>query len=124
MGNTRVGPNLGGNGFLQYVTAAVWRTRPPRDARLPPPSANKNKNDEASTKPDPPPTDSNNFGAPNPIQSTPSPPVKINNNDVSKQPPPPPPPSQQDENNNNRTSEDPDKSKKPTHIKRVSNVGL
>ncbi|TXG58085.1 hypothetical protein EZV62_015914 [Acer yangbiense] len=115
-------PNLGGNGFLQSVTAAVWRTCPPGDARLPPPSANKNKNDDASTKPDPPPTDSKNSGAPNPIQSTPPSPVQINNNnDVSKQPPPP---SQQDENNNNRASEDPDKSKKPTHIKRVSNVEL
>ncbi|KAK0585104.1 hypothetical protein LWI29_023451 [Acer saccharum] len=55
----------------------------------------------------------------------PPPTVKINNNnnDVSKQPPPPPS-SQQDENINNRASEDPDKSKKPTHIKRVSSVGL
>lgn len=35
MGNTCVGPSLGNNGFLQSVTAAVWRTRPPED-RLPP----------------------------------------------------------------------------------------
>ncbi|KAK3227081.1 hypothetical protein Dsin_006943 [Dipteronia sinensis] len=90
MGNTCVGPNLGGNGFLQFVTAVVWRTRPPEDGSLPPP---------------PPPTDSNNFGAPNPIQSTPPPPVKINNNDASEQPPPTSS-QQQDENNNNRASED------------------
>ncbi|KAH7554201.1 hypothetical protein JRO89_XS12G0133600 [Xanthoceras sorbifolium] len=113
MGNTCVGPNLGGNGFLQSVSAAVWRTRPPED-RLPPPP--KNKNDDSS-KPDPP-TDSNNSGAPDSIQSTPPPPVKINN-DASK-----PPAQHQPQEENNRASEDPDKSKKPTHIKRVSSVGL
>lgn len=39
MGNTWVGPStLGKSGFIQSVTAAVWRTNPPPDERLPPPS--------------------------------------------------------------------------------------
>uniref|UniRef100_A0A7N0UYL2 non-specific serine/threonine protein kinase n=1 Tax=Kalanchoe fedtschenkoi TaxID=63787 RepID=A0A7N0UYL2_KALFE len=39
MGNTCVGPStLGKTGFLQSVTAAVWRTNPAPDDRLPPPS--------------------------------------------------------------------------------------
>ncbi|CAM8880668.1 hypothetical protein QQ045_019665 [Rhodiola kirilowii] len=39
MGNTCVGPaTLGKTGFLQSVTAAVWRTNPPPDDRLPPPA--------------------------------------------------------------------------------------
>ncbi|KAK3017801.1 hypothetical protein RJ639_004414 [Escallonia herrerae] len=41
MGNTCVGPNLG-NGFLQSVSAAVWRTRPPEN--LPPPDEESSSN--------------------------------------------------------------------------------
>ena len=87
MGNTCVGPSLGANGFLQTVTAAVWRTRPPED-RLPPPPP----------PPPPPPTNSSEpVPEPEPktaaavadtpktaeppmrVQSTPPEPVKIDN---------------------------------------------
>ncbi|KAM6571454.1 calcium-dependent protein kinase 20 [Cannabis sativa] len=47
MGNTCVGPNLGSGGFLQSVTAAVWRTRPPEDNLHPPPLTNQ----ESEAKP-------------------------------------------------------------------------
>ncbi|XP_052198562.1 calcium-dependent protein kinase 20-like [Diospyros lotus] len=51
MGNTCVGPNLGKSGFLQSVSAAVWKTRQP-DNTLPSASADSeaNKsNDEGKT---------------------------------------------------------------------------
>nr|GEW97635.1 calcium-dependent protein kinase 20-like [Tanacetum cinerariifolium] len=44
MGNNCVGPTAGKTGFLQSVTAAVWRNRPPEN--LPPP----NSTTETSTK--------------------------------------------------------------------------
>ncbi|XP_071690517.1 calcium-dependent protein kinase 20-like isoform X1 [Rutidosis leptorrhynchoides] len=44
MGNNCVGPNMGRSGFLQSVTAAVWKTRPAENT-LPPPNSN-----EQSTK--------------------------------------------------------------------------
>ncbi|PWA70871.1 calcium-dependent protein kinase 20 [Artemisia annua] len=44
MGNNCVGPTVGKTGFLQSVTAAVWRNRPPEN--LPPP----NSTTETSTK--------------------------------------------------------------------------
>ncbi|GJU58868.1 calcium-dependent protein kinase 20-like protein [Tanacetum coccineum] len=44
MGNNCVGPTAGKTGFLQSVTAAVWRNRPPEN--LPPP----NSTSETSTK--------------------------------------------------------------------------
>lgn len=31
MGNTCVGPSISKNGFLQSVSAAMWRTRSPED---------------------------------------------------------------------------------------------
>ncbi|KAF5473427.1 hypothetical protein F2P56_010039 [Juglans regia] len=85
MGNTCVGPNLGANGFLQSVSAAVWRTQPPED-RLPPPSAeasrktpaspDSSRSTEAPTGPD---TSAKGSDAPMPVQSTPPVMVKIAN---------------------------------------------
>ncbi|KAI4364154.1 hypothetical protein MLD38_020284 [Melastoma candidum] len=50
MGNTCVGPNLGNRGFIESVTAAVWRTQAPNN-RLPPappPSSDGGKSNAAS----------------------------------------------------------------------------
>ncbi|XP_044510463.1 calcium-dependent protein kinase 20-like [Mangifera indica] len=76
MGNTCVGPNLGGNGFLQSVTAAVWRN-PPLEDRQPPPSKNETKNEPTDSKHN---TDNNAATA---TTASAPPPVKINN-DASK----------------------------------------
>ncbi|GAV63898.1 Pkinase domain-containing protein/EF_hand_5 domain-containing protein [Cephalotus follicularis] len=124
MGNSCVGPNLSANGFLQSVTAAVWRTRPPEE--LPAPkgeeeehsSSSKSKsqktdptsNPDESTAPDA----SKRPDPPMPVQNTPPPPVKISN-EAAKPPEPVP--------NKAEPAED-SKPKKPVHIKRVSSVGL
>ncbi|CAL5435799.1 unnamed protein product [Camellia sinensis] len=49
MGNNCVGPNLGKNGFLQSVTAAVWKTRQP-DNTLPPPNKDASTNNNEAKK--------------------------------------------------------------------------
>ncbi|XP_061374558.1 calcium-dependent protein kinase 20-like isoform X3 [Gastrolobium bilobum] len=95
MGNNCVGPNLGGTGFLQSVTAAVWKTRPP-EGRLPPPrSSAGNGSNDVSRGNDPP----------MPVQSTPPETVKIAAAESKPAPVQPEKP-------------------KPTHVKRVSSVGL
>ncbi|CAM9001628.1 unnamed protein product [Rhodiola kirilowii] len=51
MGNTCVGPaTLGKAGFLQSVTAAVWRTNPQPDDRLPPPAKSESGDTNASSR--------------------------------------------------------------------------
>lgn len=117
MGNTCVGPNLRGNGFLQSVTAVVWRNRRKED-RLPPP-ANKNepKNQpDQSVKSSKHSTDHSTPAAP--IQSTPPTPDKINN-EPSKQPQ-----ADNKAGENKAAAYDSNKPKKPTHMKRVSSAGL
>ncbi|KAK4371731.1 hypothetical protein RND71_007115 [Anisodus tanguticus] len=126
MGNTCVGPNLGNNGFLQSVTAAIWKTR--QSEHLPLPNigdSNSHKSQEnsslGSSK-----TDANG------TQSTPPPHLKITGDteycgksvvDVQK------------EGNNvknpnvksNTASDKPAegvKQHKPSHVKRVSSLGL
>ncbi|PON40805.1 Calcium dependent protein kinase [Trema orientale] len=141
MGNTCVGPNLGSNGFLQSVTAAVWRTRPPED-RLPPTEAKKTKDgvpdsirdsakdSEGSRGCDPPPM---------PVQNTPPEPVKIANNQPD-QPLPQPLPQPKEEEvvveveqekpvkaevvQKKEEEEEASRPKKPVHIKRLSSAGL
>ncbi|RVW89772.1 Calcium-dependent protein kinase 20 [Vitis vinifera] len=71
MGNTCVGPNLAANGFLQSVSAAVWRTRPPEDM-LPPPNADgSSSGDNAGSD------GAKGSDPPMPVQSTPPETVKI-----------------------------------------------
>lgn len=125
MGNTCVGPNLGSNGFLQSVTAAVWRTRPPED-RLPPPPKGENSSKggskagpDGSKKSETSKHGSNN--APLQVQSTPPEPVKITNeapkvieHEKSIKP---------EMRDVGISGEDP-KAKKPNHMKRISSVGL
>ncbi|KAJ0028388.1 hypothetical protein Pint_36225 [Pistacia integerrima] len=130
MGNTCVGPNLSGNGFLQSVTAAVWRNRPPED-RLPPPSKNEPKNQptDQSVKSSKHNTDNNSATATTtttqkaPIQSTAPSPVKINNDAPKPQPQvpeqKPTPPADKV-----GVADDPDKAKKPPHTKKVSSAAL
>ncbi|XP_061374551.1 calcium-dependent protein kinase 20-like isoform X2 [Gastrolobium bilobum] len=125
MGNNCVGPNLGGTGFLQSVTAAVWKTRPP-EGRLPPPSPADNKN--KSPAPANAAPDSSKGGSsagngsndvsrgndpPMPVQSTPPETVKIAAPVVKNEPA-----------SGTAAGVDAGKAKKPTHVKRVSSVGL
>lgn len=102
MGNTCVGPNLAANGFLQSVSAAVWRTRPPEDM-LPPPNADgssggDNAGSDGAKGSDPP----------MPVQSTPPETVKITA-EVQK--------AEKSDGNSG-------KQKKQTHMKRLSSAGL
>ncbi|KAI4348845.1 hypothetical protein L6164_009515 [Bauhinia variegata] len=117
MGNNCVGPNLSGQGFLQSVTAAVWKNRPPED-RLPPP----NGTEKANAGPD----SSKVSSAAN--QNTPPETVKITNTEVNQSPQPEKPVKAEqgpgkpvDQASNNPDAEKP---KKPAHVKRVSSVGL
>uniref|UniRef100_A0A2N9GC45 non-specific serine/threonine protein kinase n=1 Tax=Fagus sylvatica TaxID=28930 RepID=A0A2N9GC45_FAGSY len=125
MGNTCVGPNLGANGFLQSVSAAVWRTRPPED-RLPPPNAEASTSTKSAASKDSdapnPPKDSDAAAGPKgsdnpmPVQSTPPETVKIANEQEKVK----------EEGNKAKAVvvEEGGKPKKPTHIKRASSVGL
>lgn len=117
MGNTCVGPNLGNNGFLQSVTAAVWRTRPPED-RLPPPP-----NSDSSTK-----SESNAGGSSAPkeakdVQNTPPEPIKIAV-EGPKPLEPEKPIKAADANDVDNKPAEAAKPKKPVHIKRASSAGL
>ncbi|XP_022746678.1 calcium-dependent protein kinase 20-like isoform X3 [Durio zibethinus] len=124
MGNTCVGPNnLGAGGFLQSVTQAVWRQRPPED-RLPPPNDdNSNQkgqenavSDESKSKSS---GGSQGSGA---IQNKPPEPVKITNEESKTVEPEKPGKREVTEEGNKASDES--KAKKPHHMKRVSSVGL
>lgn len=132
MGNTCVGPTLNGRGFLQSVTAAVWRTRPPED-RLPPPTKNEGSSkNEASNKSDQSVKSSKDGkhsdagAAPAQIQSTPPPQVKINH---VEQPGPKPQPQphhhhQQQPPPAVKVTDDSKHKKPAAHMKRISSAGL
>lgn len=145
MGNSCVGPNLGANGFLQSVTAAVWRTRPPED-RLPPPnpesSEKTDKNvggPDSSKAPEDPkrPSDSDpkpsDNAPPMPVQSTPPETVKItpkdheprNQQQVVVEPEKPIKPEVKTEvKEEGPKPTDDGKPRKPSHVKRLSSAGL
>ncbi|XWS59336.1 hypothetical protein CRYUN_Cryun08bG0113100 [Craigia yunnanensis] len=122
MGNTCVGPNnLGASGFLQSVTQAVWRQRPPED-RLPPPNEDKSNqkgqenagSDESKSK------SSGGSQVSVAIQNIPPEPVKITNEEsktVEK-------PGKQEVKEEGNKASDESKPKKPQHTKRVSSAGL
>ncbi|KAF7818888.1 calcium-dependent protein kinase 20 [Senna tora] len=107
MGNNCVGPNLGGgNGFLQSVSAAVWR----KGDRLPPPPNADGTPANATSDSDPPPSG----------QGEPPETVKMPN--VEPRTPEPAKPGGNDPPSDN--TDDAAKAKKPTHFKRVSSAGL
>lgn len=111
MGNNCVGPNVG-NGFLQSVTAAVWKTRPP-ESRLPPPSADsKTSTPVANAQKASEPAPSKPSDPPNRVQNTPPEPVKM------------PEPLDHEKPASSHPESTPDKAKKPTHVKRNSSMGL
>ncbi|KAF8395496.1 hypothetical protein HHK36_019442 [Tetracentron sinense] len=114
MGNTCVGPNLGNNGFLQTVSAVVWRARPPEDSFPPPNGESEGSNAVAAHTAAP--------EAPLPVQSTPPEPVKISGDEpkTAESTKPVKPDSKEEE----AKPSEPTKPKKPHHIKRVSSVGL
>lgn len=97
MGNTCVGPNLAANGFLQSVSNAVWRTRPPED--LSNAEGSSSKGDNAG---------SDDAKGSDPVQSTPPETVKIGAESQK---------AEKSEGNGG-------KSKKPAHMKRVYSAGL
>ncbi|XP_047152091.1 calcium-dependent protein kinase 20-like [Vigna umbellata] len=112
MGNNCVGPNVG-NGFLQSVSAAVWKTRPP-ESRLPPPSAEtKTSTPVPDAQKASEPAPSKPADPPSRVQNTPPEPVKM------------PQPLDHEKPASSHTESNPgDKAKKPTHVKRVSSMGL
>ncbi|CAJ2672928.1 calcium-dependent protein kinase 20-like protein [Trifolium pratense] len=137
MGNNCVGPNIGGNGgFLQSVSAAVWKTRPP-EPRLPAPDDDKDKNQSpANAATESTATGKGSEGSnnpPMPVQSTPPEPVKIAAGEAKPLPldhekpvkaKPEvvnnPPPASSTTGGGGGSGE----AKKPTHVKRNSSVGL
>lgn len=117
MGNSCVGPNLNANGFLQSVSAAVWRTRPPED-RLPP---SKDENSGKSTKTEESKQSDRSKGdvSAMPVQRTPPEPVKIGT-ELPK-------PSEEEKPSRPEEGQkgtDGGKPKKPSHMKRMSSAGL
>ncbi|KAK9289335.1 hypothetical protein L1049_007490 [Liquidambar formosana] len=144
MGNTCVGPTLGNNGFLQSVSAAVWRTRPPED-RLPPPSTDSSVQPAANAGAPADADKESGRGDPIPVQNTPPEPVKISEQQqpisvelepekrvepVVKEPEVKEPevkePEVKEEVNKPPpvATGDGHKHKKPNHMKRLSSVGL
>ncbi|KAJ4978446.1 hypothetical protein NE237_009226 [Protea cynaroides] len=121
MGNSCVGPKLSNNGFLQTVSAAMWRGRPPGEI-LPSTKAEGNSSKPAeaakeSTKSTPAPVaPSKESQAALPVQSIAPEPVKI----TVEEPKPEKPAVKKEESK----AAEAQKPKKPVHIKRVSSVGL
>lgn len=124
MGNTCVGPNLNPNGFLQSVSAAVWRTQKPDD------SVKSNK-DESSRKKSVHGDESNRNPAgdaapssasdpsppPAPTPSTPPPQVKMANEEAPKSIPDPETIKIPDDANSKPAT-------KEAHMKRMASAGL
>ncbi|KAK6145726.1 hypothetical protein DH2020_022546 [Rehmannia glutinosa] len=124
MGNNCVGPKLGNNGFFQSVTAAVWKPR--HAGTLPAPNhdqdasnSNNNKdsshNNENSVNSDSKGSDSARSDV-----RTPPAPVKIAGDETNSADPQKP---EVKAENHSKPGEEA-KQNKPSHIKRVSSVGL
>ncbi|KAL3535995.1 hypothetical protein ACH5RR_004456 [Cinchona calisaya] len=133
MGNTCVGPNLGNNGFLQSVAAAVWKTNKQQQGITLPPQeqensskntgkSNKNADENLVSKRSE--LESNTSR----VQSIPPTPVKIAGEEVQKQGKGAEVEGRKDSSNVDRTSSNKPveaaKQNKPGHFKRVSSVGL
>uniref|UniRef100_A0A6N2M0E5 non-specific serine/threonine protein kinase n=1 Tax=Salix viminalis TaxID=40686 RepID=A0A6N2M0E5_SALVM len=99
MGNTCVGPSISKNGFLQSVSAAMWRTRSPDDSMSQTNGESVHEHEAASRESE----------LPVPVQSKPPEQMTI---------PKPEAPEKSEK------SEEPAKPKKPPQVKRVSSAGL
>ncbi|PKI42950.1 hypothetical protein CRG98_036748, partial [Punica granatum] len=118
MGNSCVGPNLGKNGFIQSVTAAVWRTRP--QDRLP---GNGERSKAApATNNDLKPSDREPPRPYVPIQETAPEAVKINAPEVK--PAEPEKPAKAEPREGASKPSESGNPKKPVHVRRVSSAGL
>ncbi|MCE2055425.1 Calcium-dependent protein kinase 20 [Datura stramonium] len=120
MGNTCIGPKLGNNGFLQSVTAAVWKTRQPEHLPLPNKGdSNSHKSQENSS------LGSSKADANGGTQSTPPPHLKISGDteyggkpvDAQKE-------GNNEKNSNVNKPVEGVKENKPSHVKQVSSLGL
>ncbi|XP_065855791.1 calcium-dependent protein kinase 20-like [Euphorbia lathyris] len=131
MGNTCVGPNLTSNGFLQSVTAAVWRNGPAEDRLPPPPKEETNKNAGDGSKI----SESSKKESPRgPVQDTPPETVKMPTTPekvIDKEPSMKPKPMEHEKSIRPEMRDvgidkpvEEAKPKKPTHIKRVSSAAL
>ncbi|EPS57780.1 hypothetical protein M569_17037, partial [Genlisea aurea] len=121
MGNNCVGPNLGNNGFLQIVTAGVWKSRQPETLPAPDQDQKDNpaKNIETSERNASVSSNGNN------VQSTPPTPVKMDDHTAESQNPVMPPQEMMKQSDDNvKPTADGSKSKKQAHMKRISSVGL
>ncbi|KAA8516841.1 hypothetical protein F0562_017341 [Nyssa sinensis] len=123
MGNTCVGPNLGNSGFLQSVTAAVWKTRPAENA-LPPPNGEASRNSNAASSENQANSACDTSKGSEPlvhVQSKPPEPVKITGEE-----PKPDEPKKQEAPVVKEGSKPAEAAKqnKPNHVKVVSSVGL
>ncbi|KAJ0876857.1 putative protein kinase CAMK-CDPK family [Helianthus annuus] len=131
MGNNCVGPSMGRTGFLQSVTAAVWKTRPPENT-LPPPNTeesestkgkntknknkdNKKKDNEKKDKPDD--SSSKESEKPRSVECTPPESVKMSVQEPDK--------PVQEADKPVETVKVPDEKPKPaSNLKRVHSIGL
>lgn len=141
MGNTCVGPNISNSGFLQSVTAMVWRSRLPED-RLPPPNQESEGKSSKNAPPDSSSKGSEGGGSkggnppPLSVQSTPPETMKIVSDQQQTRKVEPEKPVMPEvvkpevnavkvevKEEGPKPSETA-KPKKPTHIKRLSSAGL
>ncbi|KAJ4970781.1 hypothetical protein NE237_003880 [Protea cynaroides] len=126
MGNTCVGPNLGNNGFLQSVSAAVWRGRTAGEMLPAPKEQGNSSNSGEAAKQDKAPapaakTPCKESEGPLSVQSKAPGPVKITEEESkSGESTMPGKPAVKEEQNKPAEG----KPKKPLHIKRVSSAGL
>ncbi|XP_043723908.1 calcium-dependent protein kinase 20-like [Telopea speciosissima] len=142
MGNTCVGPNLGNNGFLKSVSAAVWRGKTPEEM-LPSPKEEGNSSKSAAAAKQPSALASTSVPAPSsasvpapapapapetpskksegPVQSTAPEPVKITQEPIPGESTMPSKPAVKEEESKPAEAAKP---KKPPHIRRVSSAGL
>ncbi|KAK7278772.1 hypothetical protein RJT34_23808 [Clitoria ternatea] len=123
MGNNCAGPNSNGNGFFHSVTAAVWKSRPPEPS-LPPANPDDNKSPratntvtEGASGKDPEPSRAMH------VQNTPPEQVKITGSEAKPVPLQPEKPAKPITTNNHQNNNN-EAVKKPTHVKRVSSMGL
>ncbi|KAL8505196.1 hypothetical protein ACS0TY_016423 [Phlomoides rotata] len=98
MGNNCVGPNVN-KGFLQTVTAAVWKPRQPETL----PTANEEQESSKNNQ-------NSEIKAPDDVQSNPPTPMKIAGDEGKREP--------------EKKPGEEAAPKKPAHMKRVSSIGL
>ncbi|CAK7325160.1 unnamed protein product [Dovyalis caffra] len=100
MGNNCVGPSISKNGFLQSVSAAMWRNRSPDDSMSQTTNGESVHEHEAATR---------EPESPLPVQSKPPEQITMPKPEAPEKP---------------EKSEEPAKRKKPPQVKRVSSAGL